>query len=131
MVPCFFICYFMAAFFLYLMSMLYVAVGINHFWHPRAYFRIIPHYLPYPEALVAISGVCEILFGLMLLYPPFRGFGAWVIIVLLIAVFPANIQMAVDWYYEGHSYWWVAWLRLPLQLLLIRWAWLYTRPLLS
>lgn len=119
----------MAKFFFYLMSLIYVAAGANHFWHPKTYLRIMPSFLPYHGALVAISGVCEILFGLMLLFPQTRIAGAWLIIALLIAIFPANIQMAVDWYRNAHPNLWVAIARLPLQFVLIWWAWKYTRPL--
>ena len=77
--------------------------------------------------LVYISGVCEIVFGLMLLFPQTRINAAWLIILLLIAVFPANIQMAVNFYQKSSAYLWVALLRLPVQLLLIWWAWIYTK----
>jgi uncharacterized membrane protein len=54
---------------------------------------------------------------------------AWLIITMLIAIFPANIQMAVDWYRKGSPYLWIAVMRLPLQLVLIWWAWIYTKPM--
>jgi uncharacterized membrane protein len=114
-------------FFLYLMAALYVLAGLNHFRSPRTYIRIMPHYLPWHLQLVYISGVCEVIFGLMLLHPVTRVYGAWLIILLLIAVFPANIQMAVDFYHKKNPYLWLALLRLPMQLLLIWWAWLYTK----
>lgn len=115
--------------FLYLMALLYVAAGINHFVHPATYLRIMPAYIPYHETLVKISGVLEILCGALLLFPQTRIAGAWLTIALLIAVFPANIEMAVSWHRSHHPYYWIALLRLPLQLLLIWWAWLYTKQL--
>ncbi len=115
--------------FLYLMALLYMAAGANHFIHPEVYLKIMPPYFPRPAALVALSGVCEILFGVLLLIPATRRLGAWLIIALLIAVFPANIQMALDWYRTHHPHLWIAFGRLPLQALLIWWAWIYTKPL--
>lgn len=120
-------CLSMNRFFLYLMAALYILAGINHFWHPRTYLGIMPPYIPYPAAMVAVSGICEVLFGGMLLMQQTRVMGAWLIIALLIAVFPANIQMATNWQRAGHPLLWLAIARLPLQALLIWWAWAYTR----
>jgi uncharacterized membrane protein len=117
----------MRAFFRNLMALAFVAAGTNHFLHPAPYVAIMPPALPAPELLVAISGVVEILLGLLLLFRPTRRFAAIGIIVLLVAVFPANIQMAINWVREGHPHLWLALLRLPLQGLLIWWAALYTR----
>ena len=113
-------------FFLYLMALLLVGAGINHFIHPQTYMRIMPPYIPFHLSMVYISGACEILFGLLLLPVSTRPVAAWMIIVLLIAVFPANIQMALDFRAKENPYLWLALLRLPLQLVFIRWAWLYT-----
>lgn len=112
---------------LYGMALLYLLAGINHFWHPRIYERIVPSYLPAHLTLVYISGICEILFALLLLPERTRSLAAWLIIALLIAVFPANIQMTVDYYRRHSPYTWLTILRLPLQLLLIAWAWQFTK----
>ena len=112
---------------LYIMSLVYVAAGILHFIRPKVYLKIMPSYLPYPLQMVYISGFCEILFGLLLLFPATRTAGAWLIILLLIAVFPANIQMAVSFYQKNNPALWIAILRLPLQFVLIWWAWIYTK----
>ncbi len=111
------------------MAALYVMAGINHFVHPAMYIAIMPSFLPVSSsgALVVISGVCEILFGILLLPPQTRKMAAWGIIALLVAVFPANIQMAVNFYRENNPQTWLAYLRLPLQIVLIIWALLYTR----
>ena len=101
--------------------------GINHFVHPQPYMEIMPPVLPWHRALVYISGACEILGGLLVLFKQTRRVGAWIIILLLIAVFPANVQMALNFRAAHHPYLWVAILRLPLQALLIWWAALYTR----
>ncbi|RYY38400.1 MAG: DoxX family protein [Chitinophagaceae bacterium] len=110
-----------------LMALLYIAAGINHFWHPAPYLAILPLWLPAHEALVALSGVAEIVLGLGFLFRPTRRLAAWGIILLLIAVFPANIQMALNYYRADHPRLWGALLRLPVQALLIWWAWVYTK----
>lgn len=112
---------------LYAMAALYVFAGVNHFRNPETYLGIMPPWLPYPAALVAISGMAEIGLGLLLFPEKTRRLAAWGIILLLIAVFPANIQMAIDWHREGHAYEWIAWARLPLQGALIWWAWRFAR----
>ena len=113
--------------FLYIMAVAYVAAGLNHLVRPGFYMRIMPPWLPYPQALVYISGVCEVLFGLLLFPQATRHLGAWLIILLLVAVFPANIQMTMNYYKYHNPYLWATILRLPLQLVLIWWAWLYTK----
>lgn len=109
------------------MSAVYFFAGINHFWHPVMYLKIMPSWLGYHELLVVVSGVFEILFALLLLPAKTRRFAAWGIILLLIAVFPANIQMMLNYLNENNSGLWIAIIRLPVQLLLIWWAWSFTR----
>jgi uncharacterized membrane protein len=111
---------------LYLLSFLFVLAGIYHFTNPAPFVKIVPSFLPAPLAIVYISGICEIVFGTMLQFHRTRNAGAWLIILLLIAVFPANIKMAVDFYEQHNPYLWAALLRLPLQFVLIWWAWHYT-----
>ncbi|MDQ3279333.1 MAG: DoxX family protein [Bacteroidota bacterium] len=113
------------------MAAAYIIAGINHFAHPQIYLAIMPPWLPAHAALVFVSGALEILFGVLLLLPRTRRAAAWGLILLLIAVFPANVQMLVNWFREENSRLWLAVLRLPLQLLLIWWAYQYTKPLRS
>jgi|TARA_B110000438_G_scaffold67833_2_gene68220 uncharacterized membrane protein len=75
-------------------SIFYTIVGIKHFIDPNYFLEIVPPYLPYPLELVYISGFFEILFGIMILIPKYRYYGSIGIILLLIAVFPANIYLA-------------------------------------
>jgi len=112
---------------LILMSVLYVAAGVNHFWQPQFYLNIMPHWLPWHNQLVAISGVCEIVLGLLLLFSKSRRLAAWGIILLLLAVFPANIQMMLNYWNESNPALWISILRLPLQILLIWWAYTFTK----
>ena len=107
------------------MAALYVAAGINHFVHPAMYLAIMPPYLPWHLALVNISGVAEVLLGLLLLPVATRRLAAGGIICLLIAVFPANVQMTINYVNEHNPATCVTFARLPLQILLVWWAWQY------
>lgn len=110
-----------------LFALAFVAAGINHFLNPRLYLSIMPPYLPWHLPLVYVSGVLEVVLGAFLLVPAAQAFAAWGLIALLIAVFPANLHMALntDMYPTLPPL--LLWLRLPLQALLIAWAYAYTR----
>jgi len=111
----------------YLFGVLFVGAGINHFINPGFYMRMMPAYLPWHAELVAISGVAEIALGALLLVPKFQVMAAWGLIALLIAVFPANINMTLHpELYPAFSQT-ALWIRLPIQALLIAWAYWYTR----
>jgi uncharacterized membrane protein len=110
-----------------IMGGLYIAAGIGHFVATRLYVSIMPDYLPAPRELVLISGAAEIAGGLGLLIPATRRAAGWGIVALLIAVFPANLWMAQHPERFPHIPLWAIWLRLPLQIPLLWWAWLYTR----
>lgn len=114
-------------FFLYIMAVLYVAAGLAHFRIPDYYMAIMPPYLPWHTELVYISGACEIIIGLLLIPKATRRVAAWLLIVLLIAVFPANIQMTINYANENNPQLWVSIVRLPIQILLVWLAWIYTR----
>ncbi len=77
-----------------LMAIFYVHIGILHFLDPKYFLNIMPPYLPYHIELVYISGFFEILLGLLIIFPKYRTYASWGIILLLIAVFPANIYLA-------------------------------------
>lgn len=110
----------------YLMGLLYIVAGANHFINPGVYLRIMPPRLPYHERLVALSGIAEIVLGVLLFFPSSRWWAAWGIILLLIAVFPANVHMAYAPSFRSLSPW-IRWGRLPMQFLLIWWACQYTK----
>lgn len=113
-----------------LLAVAMVAVGVDHFINPGGFVRIVPAYLPAPLALVLISGAAEILGGLGLLVPRTRRLAAWGLVALYVAVFPANINMAIHRMPLGDAP--VSplalWLRLPFQALFIAWAYWMTRP---
>ena len=109
---------------------LFIAAGVLHFIFPRHYLAIVPPYLPAPAALVAASGVAEIAGGLGFLVRRWRpAAGVW-LIALLVAVLPANVEMLRQARAHGASAPAEAalWLRLPLQGLLMWWAWRLSRP---
>ena len=98
---------------------LFVAGGVNHFIMPEFYLRMMPSYLPQPLALIQLSGVAEVIFGVALMFPHYRGLVRFSLVALLIAVFPANIQMALhpEDFPEFREV--LLWARLPLQVVLI------------
>ena len=108
-------------------GVLFVAAGIGHFVAPGFYMKIMPPYLPLHRELVFASGVAEVVLGVLLLVPKTSRFAAWGLIALLIAVFPANIYV----YQHRESFPQLSplahLLRLPLQGVLILWAYVYTR----
>ncbi len=110
---------------LYLQALLYVAAGVNHFINPKPYLALMPPYIPAHSLMVVVSGVAEIVLGIGLLFPTTRSISAWGLIMLLIAIFPANLYMAVSDRFRRVPAW-LRWARLPLQGLLIWWAYYYT-----
>jgi uncharacterized membrane protein len=111
-----------------LMGALYVVAGSAHFAATRAYERVVPSYLPAHHEMVLLSGAAEIAGGLGVLIPGRRRAAAWGLVCLLVAVFPANLWMAQHPELSPGVPLWLLWLRLPLQLPLIWWAFRYTRP---
>lgn len=110
----------------YLLGLFFILAGLNHFINPDFYLNIMPAYLPWHLPLVYLSGLIEMVFGVLLLFPAFTVIAAWGLIALLFAVFPANVHMAMN--PEFYNYPEIAlWLRLPLQGVLILWAFWYTR----
>lgn len=101
--------------------------GVLHLVKPAPYVRIVPGWVPAPEAMVFWSGIAEIALAAMLVDRRTRRLGAWGIIALLVAVYPANIQHALD-ARSGTATWWLTRARLPLQPVMVWWAWRWTRP---
>jgi uncharacterized membrane protein len=100
-----------------------VIQGVNHFIADEFLIRMIPPWLPWPAALVYVSGIAEIVLGLLAIPSRTRRWAGWGILALLVVVFPANLQMALhpeDW---PNLPAWALWARLPLQPLFMLWAW--------
>ncbi|WP_089876672.1 DoxX family protein [Halogeometricum limi] len=118
------------------MGLTYVVAGVLHFVAPAVYEQVVPPQFPRPRALVLLSGVAEVVLGVGVLFERTRRASAWGLVALLVAVFPANVYMATSDDLELRG---VPerlrdpsdaalWARLPLQALLVAWAWWYTEP---
>jgi uncharacterized membrane protein len=111
------------------MGVFYVVAGAWHFLRPDFYLPMMPPYLPLHRELVYLSGAAEMLLGALVLVPRTRGAAAWGIVLLLIAVFPANVHIAlhdVPLFGATHGAGVWNWVRLPFQGVLVAWAWWYT-----
>jgi uncharacterized membrane protein len=107
------------------LALFFIIAGVAHFITPTPYLAIVPPYVPWPAALVVVSGAAEILGGLGVCFRSKRRAAGWWLIALLLAVFPANIQalstgMVLGEYVVPE---WLLWARLLLQLPLIIWVW--------
>jgi uncharacterized membrane protein len=111
----------------WLMGLAFVLAGVNHFVNPRFYVRIMPPYLPWHLELVYLSGVFEIALGALLLVPRFAPLAAWGLIALLIAVFPANVHMAIHPELFPQFSPTALWIRFAFQGVLLAWAYWFTR----
>lgn len=105
---------------------LMAAAGVSHFLFPEPYRRIVPGPLGDPTWWVAASGLAELVCAGALVHPRTRRVGAWATVALLVAVFPANVKMALDGGLDGAGLPLgspaLAWARLPLQVPLVLWA---------
>lgn len=110
-----------------ILSLFFVFAGFNHFRTPDIYLSMMPPWLPAPEALNLISGAAEIAGGMALLIPALRNLAGIGLILLMIAVFPANLHIALNGWPEMDLPRWVLWARLPFQLLFIAWI-IYSCP---
>lgn len=118
----------------YLLAGLMVMMGVLHFTHTESFASIMPAYLPWHVPLVLVSGVIEVALGALLLIERTRVRAAYGLLALFVAVFPANLNMALhpELHVLGLPAWMpqpsetALWVRLPLQLLLISWALRYT-----
>jgi len=111
----------------YLLGIFFVLGGLYHFINPNFYLRMMPPYLPWQLFLVYLSGFFEIALGILLLIPKFTRLAAWGLIALLVAVFPANLHMWLNPQLFSEYSPQALLLRLPLQAVLIAWAYWYTR----
>jgi Predicted membrane protein len=109
------------------MGLFYISVGVNHFIDPYWFLQIVPPYLPYKIELVYISGFLEIVLGVMLLIPKTRVYAGWGLIMLLIAVYPANIYLAQTNGAAMNTTPLIAWGRLPFQFVFIGLAYWHTK----
>lgn len=110
------------------MALLYIAAGINHFVNPDFYVKIMPPYFSSPLFWVQLSGVAEILLGVLLFPPKTRALAAWLIVAMLVVFLTVHVHMVMHAADFGDVPYGLLIARLPIQGLLIAWAWWYTRP---
>ncbi len=111
----------------WLFGIAFIFAGINHFLNAEFYLRMMPPVLPFPVFLIYLSGAAEIALGVLLLIPKYTRLAAFGLIALLIAVFPANIYMALNPNIFPEFSPAAQLIRLPLQLVLIAVAYWFTR----
>lgn len=111
---------------LYLMILLYVLAGVNHFYNPHFYEAIMPIYIGYHKLLIYVSGVCEIALGLLLIPFYIRKIAAILIIIMLVVFLWLHVQMLSDFWKSNNKDLWIAIIRIPLQFVLIGWAYSFT-----
>lgn len=115
---------------LWIYAAIYILAGFNHFISPKGYFEIMPKWLPFHGFLIYLAGVIEIILGILLLFPKTIKLSSLFIIFMLLAFLPIHIDMI-----ERAPFLlgkmlvtpFIAWMRLPIQFLLIAWAWYYFR----
>lgn len=106
-----------------LLGMFFITAGVGHFVAPKFYEAIVPEALPNKKEIVQVSGVAEVAGGIGVLSRRTRGLAGKGLIALLLAVYPANINMAVNPKRFNRFPAWALWARLPLQFLAIAWVW--------
>ncbi len=106
----------------YILAAFLILAGANHFRNPAPYLAMMPGWLPSHGALVALSGAAEIAGGIGILIPRFRIAAAIGLILLLLAIFPANLHVAIHGWPGTDLPRWALWLRLPFQLALLAWV---------
>lgn len=116
--------------FLYVMVFVYAASGIYHFVNPSFYEMIMPGWLLSHSLLNTLGGISEIILATLLLNSKTRKLSSYLIIAMLVVfLLLIHIPIAIDFYKINHPGLWIAIVRLPLQFVLIWWAWIYTKPL--
>ena len=101
----------------------FIGAGVNHFVHPRPYLTMMPPWVPDPATANALAGAAEVAGGVGLLIPRLRRPAGWGLLVLLVAVFPANVQVARHGWPGTNIPAWALWARLPVQPLLLAVVW--------
>jgi len=114
------------------MSLFYVIVGVEHFVYPDWFVKIMPPYLPMHYEAVYLSGFFEILLGTMLLFKQTRYVAAWGLMLLLLAVYPANIYLAFNKIPQDAieiSAFLASWVRLPIQFIFLGLAYWHSKDI--
>ena len=105
---------------LYLLIAVYFLAGVNHFWHPKFYYKMIPPYVGDAYWVNIIAGLAEIILAVMMVFPETRNVGVYLIIVMLLAFIPTHIY----WFQVFPDMQLIGWVRLLIvHPILIAWAW--------
>ncbi len=107
-------------------AVFYMLAGLNHFRNPKAYLRIVPAYIPFASVMVNLSGLAELLLGVMLFFPRTRAIAGLGLTLMLVAFLPVHIDMIIHAPMKLGAIQvtaGIAWLRLALQFVLIAWIW--------
>ncbi len=113
---------------LFLLAAFFTFAGVGHFTNEAFFVRIVPPWLPYPVLMVQISGVAEIAGGIGLLVPQLRRLAGFGLLALLVAVYPANIHMALHPEQFPDMTATALYVRLPFQFVAMVWVWWATKP---
>lgn len=105
------------------LALLFIVSGAYHFISVETYLGMMPAYVPYPRAAIYLSGAAEVLGGIGVLLPRWQKAAAWGLIVLLAALLPANLHLAINGWEAVSLPSWILWASVPLQFLLM--AWIY------
>jgi len=107
-----------------LLAVFFIVAGANHFISAEDYLPLMPGYLPWPMALIYLSGAAEMAGGIGVFFPKWRWLAGWWLIAVLVAVFPANIHMLIHRppIMDNELPLWILWARLPLQAVMIAWV---------
>lgn len=112
---------------LYIMAGLYILAGLNHFRAPRFYEPMMPPWIPQHKLMIFLSGIAEVLLGVLLLWQKTQALAAWGVVVILILFFSVHIYMLQERNTVFKKIPSILLLgRLLFQFVLIYWAWLYT-----
>jgi len=109
----------------WVLAVFFIVAGANHFRSPQVYLGMMPPWLPWPDAMNAISGAAEVLGGVGLIVPWVgRRLAGWGLLALLLAIFPANLHVAMQGKMPGFNFSsTVLWWRLPFQAVFMAWVW--------
>ena len=110
---------------LYAMAIVYIIAGVMHFIKPKIYLRIMPRYLPNPKFLVYASGLIEILLGILVCFRSTRNLSIYAILAMLIVFLLVHLYMLKGKKEAAGFPKWLLILRLPIQFLLMYWAYSY------
>jgi uncharacterized membrane protein len=110
----------------YVMAAFYIYAGVSHFTRPEFFLSLMPPYFPLHTELVYLSGVAEIVLGVLVAIPRTAMFAGWGIIAMLITFLPVHVHMLVNNHLYPEAPTWALVARFPLQAIFILWAYWYT-----